>query len=331
MKQSAESQSAEALLTRLNDAAQFERSRPVQVNPSWFAKLPHADAAVVANALVGSLGSVPVSLGPIRRSDLIHLARGGLFFALANRNGDTDVSALSGEMFDRQSWQRGWSPSSREPLEQLFSRSALGETEYVPHLFGPYHAAFVQPHLAGPAAPTTEVTKVLRPWLRGLLPHTRSFSAIQEKFVEDVGCLVDELVDNVREHGATQENGEPAHSLVQIFVTRGSHGNRITLTVLDTGRGIPTTARPKVAAELASASDADLVEALCEGRAGNWNRARGLGLPRVWDAVRSWERARMILASGCARLEDVGDSLKKHDSNFQLAGTVVTASFVVPR
>lgn len=320
--------SADHYLEGLMAQATAGPSVPLRLNLRPLAAMSYADATLVANGLIGSLGHVALEVDPVPREELAHLARSGVCFALANRTGPTRVSSV--EVMQLDAWRESWSPGAAQPLRELFSAEELSETQYVPRLFSPYHAAFVQPHLAAAVGGGSEVTRVLRPWLLRIIPGKKL--RLDPEFVADIGTLVEELVENVREHARRQPDGKPTCSLIDVSVTRGGHGNRINVSVQDTGPGIVATARTKLSAPAAGLSAPELVAALLKGEAGSWHRARGLGLPRVWDAVRERVGARISVATGVVRLDGSGKtSLHAEASSFDLAGTVVYATFKIPQ
>lgn len=315
-------------LQRLRADASRSHGRPLRVDLLPVTRMPLAQAAVVAHGLLGTLGVVPLDVQPIEDESLSNLARSGLWFALANRSGVTNLPTFLREMVDLEQWRSAWAPGSQEAAGRLFTAAQLNESAYEAQPFGRDHAAFVNPHLAGPAGEPSSATRVVRPWLLKLLKSTRGAPA---EFVQDVGFFVDELVDNVREHGGSRADGTRTHSLVEVSITSGGSGRRLHICVQDTGPGIVATARVKVATDLRRAAAPKLVSALLSGTAGSWGRARGLGLPRVWGIVNRNANARFWLATSTVRAAGVaGKRLTAKAATFDLQGTVVIATLPVP-
>lgn len=280
-------------------------------------------ASVLSAALLSAWGDVPLVVqlppGESRR------ALPSLTFAFANRRGRTEVPGV-----DLQPWRRSWSPGMRERMGLLFSPAQMGETNDEPSIFGRYHASFINPHRAAHSTGTSAVTLVVRPWLADVLPEYLSKPRDQRanpQFINDMGRLIDELLENVREHASPHGGDNAVRSLVQIEITRGSE-DRLHLIVLDTGPGIVVTARPKVADMMLS--DDALLGALLQGSLTGWHRGRGRGLPDVWKAVSSWSGSSLYVASNKVRLSGVGGALTTHSDGFDLHGTVIAATFPLP-
>jgi hypothetical protein len=320
--------SADEYLEQLKQSAWRGRGQPIRVDLRSLSAMTDAQATLVANGLLGSLGDVPLEIDALPDAQLSWLARTGLCFALANRTGVTRLSTARSESMALDAWRESWSPGTSQPLRELFSARVLDASEYVPKLFGPDHAAFVQPHLASVVAGGTEVTRVLRPWLLRMVGRCPEQDP---SFVGDIGKLVEELVENVREHAVTEADGKPVCSLVDVSITRGGQGKRIRISVQDTGPGIIATVRAKLSPRLQQGAIPDVVLALVRGEAGARHDARGRGLPRVWDAVRQRAGARLWLATGIVRIEGAASgSMRSQTSRFDLAGTVVNATFWLP-
>lgn len=317
---------------------QLHPSRPLELNWDDLHQLDDVAGQILASGLLGELADVPLVVRvPAAKSRLLTLARTGVVFALANRS--TEITTLEGahaDEFDLPSWRRTWSPSSPSAFDlvadgqaQLFSAAAVGESEYAPNIAGRKHAAFINPHLTDDGVGETTVRGAARPWLRQLLGATGPGGEQIETFIEQTGRLVDELIDNVREHALRGQRGDPSESLVTIAVTEGEKGH-LHVTVMDTGRGIAATARPKLNVS-GSVTDAVIVEGLLLGRYQGWHNGRGIGLPKVWDVCTQFN-GQMFIASNSLRA-DVGrrGKLRVADGRFSLGGTVVSAALPIPR
>jgi hypothetical protein len=286
-------------------------------------------ASILSAALLSAWGEAPLVVClPHEDEQLRKAALSTLAFAFANRRGDTQgVGNLS-------AWKRSWSPGTRNQV-RLFSPAQIGESESddEPSIFGRHHAAFINPHRAAPSPGPTSVTQVVRPWLTHVLPSyisaPRDLRA-HPQFIQDVGRLIDETLENVREHASGQTSGASTRSLIQVDITRGGEGSydRLHVIVLDTGPGIAATARPKL--ENVRLSDAELVKALLIGDFAGWHRARGAGLPKVWKAVSAWRGAALQIASNTVRVTGTGSNLKTREDGFHVHGTVIAAMFPLP-
>jgi Histidine kinase-, DNA gyrase B-, and HSP90-like ATPase len=301
--------------------------------------------AILSNALVGTLGDLPlkVNVGDMR-SDWITTS--GLAFALANRPGATFVRGRA-TPGDTPQWARPWRPGFIEPLRammprgagQLFTPDQLGETSTPPDLYGPTYAAFVSPHLTRPTLQRHPLTTLLWPWLDRLIPRQAYAGADQQPrrdWVAGVGRIVDEIVGNICEHAFSEDAGS-VHSLVQVSVTRGGgerSANRLHLCIQDSGRGIPATARPKLNPALnAELEETQLISRLLEGTLAPWGRGRGQGLPAVADVARRL-KGHLRLATKTTRATIDGESrdnaARASRQRFRIDGTVVTVTLPVP-
>jgi hypothetical protein len=306
-----------------------------------------AAATVIANALLGSFGTIPIEVtAPTKTTVLQTPATAGVLFALANREGPTRLNGVSlSEADGLGRWRESFAPRARWIVEgmfgpevdelQLFPPTAIGESGHRPSMFGRYHAVFANPHLSAPISNRTEVTRLVRPWLDRVLPQLRPSLAAPASVTplrDDVGVVIDELIENVREHATRTSDGRPAQSLALVAVTRGGSAayNRLHLSVQDTGPGIVETARWKLgllgAAE--SRSDEELLLNLFDGQSLAWYRGRGLGLPAVWSRCQE-HGGTLEVMTGAARVSGNNGCLKRH-AGFPLAGSVITITLPLP-
>jgi hypothetical protein len=313
----------------------------IEIDLQALAQLERPAGAVLSNALVGTLGTLPLKIKAPARTALPWFEASGLAFAVANRDGPTSVEGAAVEP-DKARWRRSWRPGSELPWRELvggeqaelFDPSLIGETRIRPSLYGPGHAAFVNPHLAArPSNGAHPLNTVIWPWLNRLLP-TPTSEAARDRFVAAAGRLIDELVGNVAEH-ARRPAGDTLSSLVQVSLTRGGRGsfNRFHLTVSDNGPGIAATARPKLDPSKAAAlSESQLLSKLLEGTLAPWDRARGMGLPKVAELTRAY-RGTLRAATKMSRLMIGGDvrAVRTERSGFVLDGTVLTVMLRLPR
>ncbi|MDQ3821710.1 MAG: ATP-binding protein [Actinomycetota bacterium] len=338
-------ETADTYLHELQTLAVANPDRPIELDLHGVDGAETTAGILVANGLVGSLRDANLVFRvPENDATQAWFARSGISFAVANRPpSKTTVLAPKEFVSDLDGWRRSWSPAS--PLsfknrigydqEALFGADAVGETDDQPNVVARSHAAFVNPHLATSVGVESDVARVVRPWLSRLLPrrHADGRSPRVAQFAGDVGAVLDELLQNVREHAATAQSESPdatTKSLVQVAVTR-TDGFKTYLAVQDTGPGIPTTARPKITDQDRDAdrvSDEELVTKLLDGAFFPWHRGRGIGLPRVRRICADyggWIR----FATRKVRVQ-IDDDLRSGTSPFDLLGTVVIAMIPVP-
>ena len=332
------SQQVDDLLSDLQaDAASRGK---IEIDLKTLGQVERAAGAILSNALVGTLGRLPLTIKVPAGSAIPWFEASGLAFAVANRPGPTFVEGAGVEP-DNARWRRSWRPGNALPWRdlvggdqaELFDPSLTGETGVRPSLYGPGYAAFVNPHLAARSGSAGHpLNTLVWPWLNRLLPAAAP-DGVRRHFVASVGRLIDELVGNVAEH-ARRPEGEPVCSLVQVSLTRGGRGSfdRLYLTVSDNGPGIAATARPKIDPSKAAAlTDPQLLAKLLDGTLAPWGRARGMGLPKVAELTRAY-RGTLRAATKMTRLA-VGEhdgAVRTRQSDFILDGTVLAVMLPLP-
>jgi hypothetical protein len=271
------------------------------------------------------------------------LFRSGLLFALANREGDTAVFGM-GVSYPR--WKHSWLPGDLSSIRALFDPGAheskqerLFEPsgEEIPDIFGRYHAAFINPHRLPPSGSHEEIGNVMRPWLSEVLPNVWGVAhrPVRERFLSDVNAVIEELLQNVREHASRRPDGQPSQSLVQLSVTLGGGSesfNRIYISVQDSGPGIVATARPKLRFSAASeVADEKFLTLLFAGELDSWNRGRGMGLPRVWRICQERGDSTLWVASRELRVLGKNQVLRERTEGFDIGGTVLVIMIPEPK
>jgi hypothetical protein len=325
-------------MERLNERNVFEFARTRLDRPSAELDLsalqPDRVAATVLTAALltyAARTALTLVLPATEKRDA--LARNGLFFALANRSGPTSYFGGEKDAVERwlAEWRRPWTRGTRAPLLRLGHEE---HSDIEPSVFGRDYGAFVNPHRAsGPAGSTSGVAEAVRPWLHRLLPRlTADRSRNGPDFVHGIGAAIDELVENVAEHAAGRNSLE-LFSLVLVSIARGNEADaryRLYISVIDTGPGIIETASRKVAAYTNKPSDPTaLLRDLFRGRVEQLGRARGFGLPSVWETVRKWDGARLIVASNGVLLRGERGSLDTVRVA-DVGGTIISAVFPLP-
>ena len=284
--------SVDDLLSDLATAEVTQPAIPFELDLSTLDRLERPAGAILSNALIGTFGSLPLRIKLPPASIPEWLEYSGLAFALANREGPTDLLGLDRPEDLVAPWREYWLPGAElveEPGSQpLFSPGIVGETETIPNITGSCCASFVDPHLSSADVGSHPLNTFVWPWLDRLLPgqrQKREGTGDRYALIEDIGRLVDETVQNVTQHAVTY--GQDVRSLLQVAVTHGGGAksfDRVYLAVQDTGPGIVSTARGKVdAVARASIDDQQLLFKLFDGSLPPWGRGRGMGLPKVLE------------------------------------------------
>ena len=202
---------------------------------------------VVSNLLVGRYRNVPVAARvPGSRGLNMQLARGGFFFALANRPGVSWVGDAPDEWTSAaRSWSHPFHPSDAE-----MRRAALVDVKdpendswVVRAAFQRYLLSVMHPHNRPARHLRGELQQIAGRWLSGRLdvkPGSEMTTTLGD-------CLevFYQIVVNVPDHASLRSNASGC-SLGQVYATLGggreSH-NRLQFTVLDNGVGLPHRVR----------------------------------------------------------------------------------------
>ena len=198
---------------------------------------------VVSNLLVGRFRDVPVAVRiPETRGLNLQLARGGFFFALANRS-RVSWAGEAPEQWSRtaKAWVHPFHPS-----DAAMRREALVDVKDPEHDSWVVRAAF-QRYLLSVMHPHNRPARHLRHDLRQIAGRWLSSRLHVKPGSEMVGTLTDclevfyQIVVNVPDH-ASLRSSPTGCSLGQVYATLGggreSH-NRLHFTVLDNGVGLP--------------------------------------------------------------------------------------------
>lgn len=300
---------------------------------------PAAD--VVTAALLGPLGDrdLRLVLGAHRPR---WLEQTGLAFAIANRLGPTEVRTSDARHWSSDllvDWSETWSNGDRLPVaEELFSADEWGGPAISPVVIGGTSAVFINAHRSPMDGARHPVTTQIWPWLDSLLPETRTLrrnSEARNLLLAEFGSLVDEAVANVAEHGAAASSD--TYSMVRVSVSTGGtraisrhkSSGRLHLSVLDTGPGILSTARPRALNPEAPSRGSAFLYGLLAGTvqlAGP--KGHGQGLPRILRTARErggrltvWANdARCICGFGR------GEHVRADDVNYDMRGTVLNVA-----
>lgn len=267
---------------------------------------------VVANLLVGRFRSVPVALQiPEAKGLNLQLARGGFFFALANRpNVEWDLDAPEEWSRAADAWTHPFHPGDtkmrREALVDV--RDIHNESWVVHAAFQRYLLSVMHPHRRPAGHLYRELRQIAGRWLSSRLdisPGSEMVSTLSD-------CLevFYEIVVNVPDH-ATLRSKSTGCSLGQVYATLGggrySH-NRLHFSVMDNGIGLPDRVNRLYPESGRSAEEAlrDAVMGKLPQRLGG----RGLGLDRVRNiALQYREGLRGVGGATSIRIVTNGDKI----------------------
>ena len=265
---------------------------------------------VVANLLVGRFRHLPIAVRlPDSKALNLQLARGGLFFALANRGGVTWADDVP-EEWDRaaEGWIRPFHPNDETMCREALvdTRSPEADSWIVRAAFQRYLLSLMHPHLRPPQHLYRDLRRIAGSWLSGRL-DVAPRSEMSSTLVDCVEVFY-QIVVNIPDHAGLAR--EPAGcSLGQVYATLGggrdSH-NRLHFSVLDNGLGIPRQVNAKYRDHERSAE-----EALQDAVAGNLPRrtgGRGVGLDLVRRIASEYtEGHRGVGGAGRIRIVTSGD------------------------
>lgn len=221
----------------LSDQAVAGSARPSAV------RLSIPSVMVVSNLLVGRFREMPLAVRiPDSRGLNLQLARGGFFYALANRP-QVSWAGETPEEWSRtaEAWVHPFHPSDermrREALVDV--RDPENESWVVRAAFQRYLLSVMHPHNRPARHLRRDLRQVAGRWLSSRLRVTPG----SEMMATLTDCLevFYQIVVNVPDHASLRSN--PAGcSLGQVYATLGggrdSH-NRLHFTVLDNGVGLP--------------------------------------------------------------------------------------------
>lgn len=313
----------------------------------------HADAAsLLSSVLLGPLGDRKITVhitskDPGERTHPRPNIQLEILFALANRRGSSRFAGHSQpgrtdsewtENFLLE-WRNAWTPGGRTPWRQLFaepdktaSPPLLPQNAYdelFPDIFGRHSAAFINPHLGSGRTGRSDLNQAISSWMSRVLPDFNDYTKdpeLRKRFVTDVGSVVEELVENVRDWASLQVDRQPSRCLVRVFVTRASDFDRLYLTILDTGPGILATTRGRCAEMHPEA----LFRGLLTGSL-VLARARGFGLPLLWRAITRWPDSDLWLFSGQQLITGRGGVLHHQRLDVDAPGTLFRVMFRLPK
>lgn len=259
-----------------------ERSSPSLGNPSAV-RLHIPSVMALANLLVGAFRDVPVTVRlPAARGLNLQLARGGFFFALANREAVKWVDDVPDEWDDTNiAWAHPFHPDDSDMLrEALVSVRDLEQESWVIRAaFQRYLLSVIHPHLRPAPSLHRELSFVAGRWLSGRLGVKPGME--MERTLAECLEILYQIVVNVPDHASLRRQPHGC-SLGQVYATLGggreSH-NRLHFSVLDNGVGLPSRVNSLYSDRERSAEEA--VSDAVMGRLPRRTGGRGIGLNLV--------------------------------------------------
>jgi hypothetical protein len=281
---------------------------------------------------------------------LRQLARGGLWFALAQRSATRTTSAEhEGALFPSvpsiasvDAWRRRWDPSDQGFRSRAWGLVSGQDNPY--DLVQAEFVSFVNPHMSvGRERLVQELNEnVARGWMDRLRAAPPLAAAASE--------AVTELLYNLSAHAfAPLPAKAPVRdvptdrrfALLNLFTTSGGGGDRLHIVVSDTGHGIPATLRPKFARRHRDGlgDDGNLLALMLAGSLPPYGRAEGRGFPRLVEFVRRFGGALHLVTSGRTELgttlhgqvDSNGEPQVESLPTLDVAGTMVRVSLVLER
>lgn len=266
---------------------------------------------VASNLLVGRFREVPVNVRiPDSRGLNLQLARGGFFFALANR---PKVNWASGPpeawSHTARAWTHPFNPSDTE-----MRRAALVDVKDPEHESWVVRAAFqryllsvMHPHKRPARHLRNDLRQIAGRWLSSRL-HVRPGSEMVST-LRDCLAVFYQIIVNVPDHASLRAKPTGC-SLGQVYATLGggreSH-NRMHFTVLDNGIGLPRRVSVLYTDRKRSAEEA-LLDAVM-GRLPRPPGGRGVGLDLVRRIARQYtEGSRGVGGASRIRIISNGDA-----------------------
>lgn len=274
-------------------------------------RLPIPSIMVVSNLLVGRFREVPVKLQiPASRGLNLQLARGGFFFALANR---PRVSWMGGPPEAWSRTARGW-VHPFHPSDADMRRAALVDVRDPEHESWVVRAAFqryllsvMHPHKRPARHLRHDLRQIAGRWLSSRLHITRGSEMVST--LRDCLSVFYQIIVNVPDHAGVLSRPTGC-SLGQAYATLGggreSH-NRLHFTVLDNGVGLPHRVNV-VHTDRERSAKAALQDAVM-GRLPRPPGGRGVGLDLVRRIASQYaEGARGVGGASSIRIVTNGDT-----------------------
>ena len=262
----------------LSDEAIAVSSHPAAV------RLHIPSVMVAANLLVGRFRDLPIEVRLPRSSGLsIQLARGGLFFSLANRCRDVTWADGAPERWIdvARAWTHPFHPSDAEMCREALvqTRNPKQEAWVVRAAFQRYLLSVIHPHMRPNRSLRWDLNYVAEHWLSNRLGIKQGSELVGT--LNDCMTIFYEIAVNVPDH-AGLGSGPSGASLGQIYVTLGGGResyNRLHISVMDNGVGVARRVNEKFIDKPRCVEEA-LQDAIC-GTLPRREAGRGVGLRLV--------------------------------------------------
>ncbi|WP_420445934.1 ATP-binding protein [Candidatus Poriferisodalis sp.] len=259
-----------------------EEASPDLGNPSAV-RLYIPSVMALANLLVGCFRDVPVTIRlPASRGLNLQLARGGFFYALANRGPVRWLDGVPSEWDDTKiAWAQSFHPDDSEMLREALVcvRDLEQESWVIRAAFQRYLLSVIHPHHRPASSLHRELSLVAGRWLSGRL-GVKPGSEMRRTLADCLEVFY-QIVVNVPDHAALRRNRSGC-SLGQVYATLGGGResyNRLHFSVIDNGVGLPSRVNDLYGDRKRSAEDS--VRDAVMGRLPRRTGGRGIGLNLV--------------------------------------------------
>lgn len=289
---------------------------------------------------------------PSDQTALQQLARGGFFFALAQRDGtDVVVTPTEGTLVtaipviaELAAWRNRWDPADSTFRSRVWGLAAHAESNALDVVQREF-VAFINPHLSVPRDRLVKELNenVAQRWLDRLNAEERLAAAATE--------AVTELLYNLAAHPFSSITSLPPmkrdiprdrrFGLVALFTTSGGGGDRLHIVVADTGHGIPATLRPKFKQRDAKTigDDKELMTRVLSGDLPPYGRGEGRGYTRLSQLVEKFSGSIVLATNGetgigvtiVASLESSGSPTAIVEPRMDVAGTIAHVTLLLER
>ncbi len=262
----------------LSDEAIAGSSSPAAV------RLDIPSVMVAANLLVGRFQDLPVEVQlPCSNGLNLQLARGGLFFALAKREGRVAWSGGAPEAWEKvaRTWIQPFHPNDEAMYRNALVdvRDVEREPWVVRAAFQRYLLSVIHPHLRPAYSLRADLDEIAQRWLSMRLDIPQGSKLVST--LRDCAAIFYEICVNVPDHAGLGGNSSGV-SLGQIYVTLGGGRdsyNRLHMSVADNGVGLPQRVNERYP-KLIRTSEQALLDAIM-GNLPRREAGRGVGLGLV--------------------------------------------------
>lgn len=289
---------------------------------------------------------------PDDRNVLQQLARGGLFFALAQREAtQVDITPTEGTLLtaipaiaDLNAWRNRWDPADSRFRSRVWGLSTEAESSAFDIVQREF-VAFINPHLSVPRDRLVKELNenVAQRWLERLNAEERLVVAATEAVTELLYNLAAHPFSSITSLPPTKRDipRDRRFGLVALFTTSGGGGDRLHIVVADSGHGVPATLRPKFKQRDTKSigDDQELTERLLGGDLPPYGRGEGRGYTRLAELVRRFGGSIVLATNGqtdigvtiVASLESSASPTATVEPRMDIAGTVAHVTLLLER